>query len=78
MSISEMCKFVSFNSLSLYMGERENDISYVYETYVLSIFVRAPIPTAFSIQTLMYEMLNSPTLYRFSTVQTTIRIRWYV
>ena len=78
MSISEMCKFVSFNSLSLYMGERENDISYVYETYVLSIFVRAPIPIAFSLQTLMYEMLNSPTFYRFPTVQTTIRIRWYV
>ena len=78
MSISEMCKFVSFNSLSLYMGERENGIRSVYETYVLSIFVRAPIPTAFSLQTLMYEMLNSPTSCRFSIVQTTIRIRWYV
>lgn len=77
-SISEMCKFVSFNSLSLYMGERENDIRSVYETYVLSIFVRAPIPTAFSLQTPRYEMLNSPTFCRFSTVQTTIRIRWYV
>ena len=51
MSISEMCKFVSFNSLSLYMREREYGIRYVYGTYVLSIFVRAPIPTAFSIQT---------------------------
>ena len=48
MSIFKLCKFVSFNSLSLYIGERENDISYVYETYVLSIFVRAPIPIAFS------------------------------
>ena len=70
MSISEMCKFVSFNSLSLYMGERENGIRFVYETYVLSIFVRAPIPTAFSVSTPLYEMLNSPTFYRFSTVQT--------
>ena len=58
MSISEMCKFVSFNSLSLYMGERENDISYVYETYMLSIFVRAPIPIAFSVQTPAHEILN--------------------
>ena len=51
MSISEMCKFVSFNSLSLYMGARENGIRSVYETYVLSTFVSAPIPTAFSLQT---------------------------
>lgn len=78
MSISEMCKFVSFNSLSLYMGERENSIRSVYKTYVLSIFVRAPIPTAFSVQPPRYEMLNSPPFYRFSTVQTTIRIRWYM
>ena len=51
MSIFEMCKFVSFNSLSLYIGERENGIRSVDATYVLSIFVRAPIPIAFSSNT---------------------------
>ena len=62
------------------MGEGEKQmfkiVNWLQE--VLSIFVEAPIPIAFSTQTLLYEMLNSPTFYRYSTVQTTLRIRWYM
>ena len=62
------------------MGEGEKQmfkiVNWLQE--VLSIFMGAPIPIAFSTQTLLYEMLNSPTFYRYSTVQTTLRIRWYM
>lgn len=68
------------NNPSLEMGEGEKQmfkiVNWLQE--VLSIFVGAPIPIAFSTQTPLYEMLNSPTFCRYSTVQTTIRIRWYV
>ena len=76
-SISEMCKFVSFNSLSLYMGERENDIN-MYTEHTCFLFSYGHRYQSPSVQTPRYEMLNSPPFYRFSTVQTTIRIRWYV